>query len=446
LAKLHVKTGTSGAAPISSDGIFVESAGSTHITIGTPNNREGGIFFADPESNTVGGMSYNHSSEYLALRAGNVEGARLEGDGDFFLNTGRLGVGISPSSGKIHSQVTSADNVTYIETVTSGNPVLSLSATGAGGYQLYNDRATNSFRIKAEGGADRVTVSSAGDVTVAQQLLVKQGTAGSPGISFTGESGTNTGVYSGGEGLVNISCDSNRKFNISDSAFTFYQSGNSSIALLRATSDKIEIQGTGTGIVDAGLNVSGTTTAITLSTTAAPSSSKYFLTAYGSASSDREFIIDSTGAIFTDGSTAITTPAGDYAEMFEWLDGNTGNEDRVGFSVSLSEGKLVKATSKEGVIGIISAAPSILGDSAELSWSGKWLVDSFGRRILDENNSQILSPSYDPEAPYTPRSKRPEWSPVGLLGKLILRKGQQTAPTWIKLKDVNEDLELWLVK
>ncbi len=57
-----------------------------------------------------------------------------------------------------------------------------------------------------------------------------------------------------------------------------------------------------------------------------------------------------------------------------------------------------------------------------------------------------LNPDYDETKEYIPREKRPEWNCVGLLGQLPLRKDQPTAPTWIKIKDISKDVELWLVK
>jgi hypothetical protein len=57
-----------------------------------------------------------------------------------------------------------------------------------------------------------------------------------------------------------------------------------------------------------------------------------------------------------------------------------------------------------------------------------------------------VNPQYDETKEYIPREKRPEWNCVGLLGQLPLRKGQPTAPTWIKIKDISKDVELWLVK
>ena len=57
-----------------------------------------------------------------------------------------------------------------------------------------------------------------------------------------------------------------------------------------------------------------------------------------------------------------------------------------------------------------------------------------------------LNPAYDPEKEYIPRENRPEWNCVGLLGQLPMKKGQPTAPTWIKMKDINEKIEMWLIK
>ena len=57
-----------------------------------------------------------------------------------------------------------------------------------------------------------------------------------------------------------------------------------------------------------------------------------------------------------------------------------------------------------------------------------------------------LNPKYDDSKEYVPREKRPEWNCVGLLGQLPLRKGQPVAPTWVKIKDISDKVELWLVK
>ena len=80
------------------------------------------------------------------------------------------------------------------------------------------------------------------------------------------------------------------------------------------------------------------------------------------------------------------------------------------------------------------------------------VYDDEGRPVMvgtgrfETRERQKIHPDYDPDRPYVPRSRRPEWNPVGLLGQLALRKGQPVADTWIKLKDISGEVELWLVK
>lgn len=79
--------------------------------------------------------------------------------------------------------------------------------------------------------------------------------------------------------------------------------------------------------------------------------------------------------------------------------------------------------------------------------------------VLDENGQPVmvgtgkfitkrrpkLNPKYDELKEYTPRENRPEWNCVGLLGQILIRKGQPVAPTWIKIKDLSKNVELWLL-
>lgn len=80
--------------------------------------------------------------------------------------------------------------------------------------------------------------------------------------------------------------------------------------------------------------------------------------------------------------------------------------------------------------------------------------------VLDENGEPVmvgsgefvtkqrpkLNPEYDESQEYISREDRPEWSCVGLLGKIPLCKGQPVADDWIKLKDISDEVELWLIK
>lgn len=109
----------------------------------------------------------------------------------------------------------------------------------------------------------------------------------------------------------------------------------------------------------------------------------------------------------------------DYAEYFEWADGNPENEDRRGLLVALDGDKIVPANGN-GFFGVISADPSVVGNSASLGWQGKFKCDVFGSIIKDKDGKPLLSDDYDPETEYIPREVRPEWAPVGLVGRLAV--------------------------
>ena len=57
-----------------------------------------------------------------------------------------------------------------------------------------------------------------------------------------------------------------------------------------------------------------------------------------------------------------------------------------------------------------------------------------------------LNPEYDETRTYVRREDRPDWCCVGLVGQLRMRKGQPVAPTWVKLYDISDKVEMWLVK
>ena len=169
-----------------------------------------------------------------------------------------------------------------------------------------------------------------------------------------------------------------------------------------------------------------------------------FIQALSGIYTDAEFNLRGDGQAYADGSW--NSGGADYAEYFEWLDGNPNNEDRRGHAVSLINDKIKISEEGDVSVGVISGNPSVVGDSAWNKWNGKYLADRFGSYLKDENGERILNPDYDPETEYVSREDRPEWAIVGLMGKLRLRKGQVTGAGWIKMKDIDEDTEEWLVK
>ena len=178
-------------------------------------------------------------------------------------------------------------------------------------------------------------------------------------------------------------------------------------------------------------------------------SSSYNFAIYKSGgAADNEFIFRGDGNAFQDGGTTFSTPA-DYAEYFEWSDGNSANEDRRGMTVVLDGNKVKVATSSDStdnIIGVVSGNPAVVGDGAWNKWAEKYLKDDFNNYILDSNGHRQLNPSYDSTKVYTPRAERQEWDAIGMVGKLRIRKGQQTGTRWIKMRDISDSVEEWLVR
>ncbi|PFV85107.1 hypothetical protein COL05_04000 [Bacillus sp. AFS059628] len=146
-----------------------------------------------------------------------------------------------------------------------------------------------------------------------------------------------------------------------------------------------------------------------------------------------------TGNLYLDG-VVLSPAAADYAEMFETIDGNSID---VGYFVTLDgDGdKIRKATDNDDyVLGVVSATPAMIADASDLRWHNIFVRDEWGRTQYHEvvvpekkdddgrmihpsftKNEPILNPEWDSSQEYIPRLQRPEWVPVGLVGKLLVR-------------------------
>jgi hypothetical protein len=211
--------------------------------------------------------------------------------------------------------------------------------------------------------------------------------------------------------------------------------------------------------------------------------------AHSNDNADAEFNFRGDGNAFCDGS--FSGGGADYAEYFEWKDGNSSNEDRIGCSVILDGNKIVKASDTDDtskIIGVISGSPVVIGDNDIERWKYKYKKDDFGRDIWEEytitewteNDEKVwyetdkipddvtvpsdntvvtleadgvtklkrrkLNPDWDKSNTYIPREDRKEWDTVGLMGKLRMLKGQPTGDRWIKMRDISDTVEEWLVR
>ena len=168
-------------------------------------------------------------------------------------------------------------------------------------------------------------------------------------------------------------------------------------------------------------------------------------------------------------STFSASVTADYAEYFEWEDGNVNREDRVGKFVTLNGNKIrIANNTDEYILGVVSGAPFVLGNGDCDVWNGMILRDEYRRPLLDpvqkmekqpitkinkktyiladgskkiveeseiigeeykpvfdENNNPVyigfterLNPEYDSNQEYISRNDRSEWDAIGMLGVL----------------------------
>jgi hypothetical protein len=169
-----------------------------------------------------------------------------------------------------------------------------------------------------------------------------------------------------------------------------------------------------------------------------------FFSGYPDNTQDVEFVFRGDGTGYSDG--GWTTPASDYAEYFESVDGTSL---QVGSTVVLENGKIRQATESDtNIIGAIRPknASLFLGNNAEFKWNQKYLKDEFGAYILDVEGMRTLNPQYNSKVEYISREKRDEWNIVGIVGQIPILKSQPVGSNWIKMYDVSSTVEMWLIK
>lgn len=160
---------------------------------------------------------------------------------------------------------------------------------------------------------------------------------------------------------------------------------------------------------------------------------------------------------------SISSNGADYAEDWEWADGNLNNEDRRGLFVTIADnGYHIKIANKgDEILGIVSSNPSVIGGGDNFQWRGKYLKDVFGDYIYEDvqvpittqerklvkneytdddgvhhppeyetveietgeyktEKRRVLNPDYDDTLVYTNREYRPEHCYIAHLGKVVM--------------------------
>ena len=170
-----------------------------------------------------------------------------------------------------------------------------------------------------------------------------------------------------------------------------------------------------------------------------------------------------------------------YAELFEWADGNKNDEDRIGLTVAINEnGQLIDAgDDNELIIGVVVKDAAVVGNTGWNIWQEfdnaegnefqkykvvEWFDESGNLEsnylsALSQNfalpedaiiyetehdgsdlKRPVLKKNFDAGRDYEPRLKR-GWSLVALKGTVTMFKGQNVNKSWIKIRDLNDELE-----
>ena len=231
---------------------------------------------------------------------------------------------------------------------------------------------------------------------------------------------------------------------------------------------------------------------IDLKTRSAESTSYNFISAKANVEDNKTdgagtevFRVDGEGNSYTDGE--FFANGSGYTELFEWEDGNPREEIRNGFTVALNRrGQIRLATESDNIIGVVVAKGAVVGNSGWNQWQEKFHKDNlqYGKRqykvvewtdevnvlhsyfedalpeefALPENAivfetddmgrdmfTRIYNNSWELNREYTNRITR-GFARVAYLGQTALYKGQCVDPRWIKIKDLNDEVELWLLK
>ena len=96
----------------------------------------------------------------------------------------------------------------------------------------------------------------------------------------------------------------------------------------------------------------------------------------------------------------------------------------------------VAASSEDGVENTLSYETGKIPEDVEVPSDAT--VKTLQRKKLNSD--------YDESKEYKPRSERDEWVIIGMLGQIQVEKGQKTGTNWIKMRDISETVEEWLVR
>ena len=408
--RLLLGTTTEGVANASNFTI----AGAVHcgMTIRSGTSNDGQIAFSDGTSGDDeyrGQILYRHSSDHMHFVTNATERVRIFSNGD-------IGV-----------------NATTVNRASTSRNTIQFDYSGSDGSEGLEIRLSNSA-LNGNAATDNAAITYIGQnlgITNRENGLISFRNNGSERVRIDAN-----GLVSLGDAISGMDMGfGNQMFNS--------KSGTYSAQCIGSTSASV----TTSIIYNSNTSFGGAVSMCDWRAAASNSSAWYFLRLSTSSASDNEFFLAGDGNGYADGNW--NSGGADYAEYFEWSDGNASDEDRRGMTVVLDGTKIKIATSSDStdnIIGVVSGNPSMIGDAAYCKWTGKYQRDDYNAYVRDSNGDRVLNSSYDNTLTYLPRKDRKEWDAIGMVGKLRVRKGQQIGTRWIKMKDVSDTIEEWLVR
>ncbi len=198
LVELHVKQASAGTLPSidSNVGLLIENSSNNWIQFMSPNTTVQGILFGDPESTSIGRITYDHSTNAMAFYGPAGVGKQVEIDSSGNLNVivGNVGIGTTGPS-KILSLGSDADQTFWIERRTTAaggrNLIVQAGGGGSGGTDLTGGELRLSGGISTGNVGSIVTfytatagTSGTTDRTPSEKVRIDN--AGNVGIGTTG--------------------------------------------------------------------------------------------------------------------------------------------------------------------------------------------------------------------------------------------------------------------
>jgi hypothetical protein len=252
-----------------------------------------------------------------------------------------------------------------------------------------------------------------------------------------------------------------------------------------------------------GTHASYTGTSVLANATRAASADYKLFAGYTGNVSNLAFKVAGDGNVSADGT--FSGNGADYQEWFESLD---GSELEIGKAVVLDGDKVriynAATDSADNILGITrpqadNKNSAMIGNTAFNHWTDKYLTDDWGvfiredvtvwewdaveatesdeaipagsvyeykqpdgwtppagatsstesiRKLNPDYNKPNLSDERDAwdDEGYAPRADRDEWNLIGLLGQVQIKADEATNPRWLKMKDISDAVEMWMIR